>query len=138
MADTERKTDLAVLVKSGMYDTSRTAKGVPYFVQNEQGKTVPNSSIVTHRGVRVDGYFVESSDGNFPNGRIWSINIPGGLGPTRYPEGTLFPNPDRQHFSGPASLGRQIRRFFDAAVLLIESGQYQYGPNNTLVPNIRP
>lgn len=137
MANTETKVKLSALIGNGMYDTSRTARGVPYFVQNERDETVPNPLLVRTRVVRVDGYFVESPGGNFPNGPIWSINIPGGLGPTRYPEGTLFPNPDRQKFSNPATLGRQVRRFFDAAVSLIKSGDYQYGPNNTLIPTQR-
>ena len=118
-----------------MYDTSRTAKGVPYFVQNDQGQTIPNPDLVRNRQVKTGGYFVESPDGNFPNGRIWSISIPDGLGPTRYPEGTLFPNPAKQNFSTRATLGRAVRRFFDAAVTLIESGDYKYGPNNSLVPS---
>lgn len=134
MADIETKIRLAALVRGGMYDTSRTSRGVPYFVQNEQGKTVPNPSLVRNRQVKTDGYFIESPNGNFLNGPIWSISIPAGLSVTSYPDSTLFPNPDKQKFSSVSSLGRQVRRFFDAAVSLIESGQYQYGPSSTLIP----
>lgn len=134
MENISREVNLGNLVKSGMYDISRTAHGVPYYIQNEWGETVPNPSLVRERRVKADGYFIESPDGNFPNGRIWSISIPPGLSCTIYPKGTLFPNPERQGFSTPASLARQVRRFFDAAVSLIESGKYRPGPNSTLVP----
>lgn len=137
MANTETKVELSTLIKNGMYDTSRTARGIPYFVQNGQDETIPNLSLIRGRGLKADGYFIESPDGKFPNGPIWTVDIPGGLGSTRYPQGTLFPNPDKQNFSSPSTLGRQVRRFFDAAVTLIESGDYQYGPNNTLSPTLR-
>ncbi len=134
MAKKHVEVDLPVLVKSGTYDTSRTANGTPYFVQDEGGKTVPNPTLIRERKSKADGYFITSPTGNFPNGKIWSINIPAGLSVTSYPESTLFPNPARQNFSSAVTLGRQVRRFFDAAVSLIESGKYQPGPNSTLVP----
>ena len=135
--------NIAPLVRSGMFDTSRTPGGIPYFVQNGH-ETVPNPKLVRKRRGRADGYFIETPDGNFPNGPIWSVNIPGGLGSTIYAAFTLFPNPDKQTVSTAGSreeqiinLDGQVRRFFDTAVTLIESGDYQYGPNNTLIPTER-
>lgn len=133
MAITEIK-DLSALVRNGMYDTSRTSDGASYYVANGQGEIIPNPLLVRNHRVRVAGDYFISNGTNFPNGPIWSINIHPDFCTTEYPEGTLFPNPARQNFSSEVTLGRQVRRFFDAAVTLIESGRYRPGPNHTLVP----
>lgn len=136
--------DTPGLTRAGMFDTSRTANGIPYFIQDEQGQTVPNPSLVRKRRVGTAGFFIESPNVTFPNGPIWSVSIPGGLGSTKYPTFTLFPNPEKQTFpieglpdQQTKSLDQQVRRFFDAAVTLIISGDYLPGPNNTLVPTPR-
>lgn len=129
----------AELVRNGMYDTSRTASGIPFFIYSENGEMVPNPTLLNGSRVRrslatARSYYIPSPDGKFPNGAMWSVIIPRGLDTNIYVPDSLFPNPEKQKFSTIASLRRTRRSFFDSAVVLIQSGDYKYGPNNTLVP----